>query len=91
MTKQQQWDKARKKLKKIYEEKGIFVCELRLKDCWYNSALSFAHRKTRQHYLEDPELLGEFNETLLACCNCHEKIEKSPLLTDLFFNKLRQC
>ena len=31
MSKEKEWAKARKKLKVIYEEKGITTCELRIK------------------------------------------------------------
>lgn len=89
MNKIKEWDIARKKLKEIYEEKGIMTCELRLNGCWVNNALSFAHKKKRIEYYSKPELLGSFEETLLACIPCHQKIENNKELTEKLFKQLR--
>ena len=90
MSKEKEWAKARKKLKVIYEEKGITTCELRFKGkCWRNNALSFAHRHKRKWYLDHPELLGEFKQTVLACIPCHDIIEDDKELTEEVFKKLR--
>jgi|TARA_R100000501_G_C2569793_1_gene77092 hypothetical protein len=89
MSKVKEWAKARKKLKLIYEDKGITSCEIKLVGCWRNNGLSFAHRKKRIEYYSCPEKLGEFNETLLACCNCHDKIENDKELTAKLFKQLR--
>jgi len=89
MNKVKEWDKARKKLKVIYEDKGIRYCEARLKGCWVNNALSFAHRQKRIEYYSKPELLGSFEETLLLCIPCHQKIENDKELTEKLFKQLR--
>lgn len=89
MSKEKEWAKARKKLKVIYEEKGITKCELRFGCCWKNNALSFAHRHKRNWYLDKPELLGEFKQTVLACIPCHDIIEDDKELTEEVFKKLR--
>lgn len=89
MSKEKEWAKARKKLKVIYEEKGITTCELGLECCWVNNALGFAHRHKRKWYLDHPELLGEFNQTILACNSCHDIIEDDKELTEEYFKKLR--
>lgn len=83
------WDEDRSKLKKIYEEKGITTCEIRILGCWNYNALGFAHKHKRSWYNTHPELLGTFNETLLACNSCHQKIEYNKELTKFYFNKLR--
>lgn len=88
MSKVKEWNKARKKLKEIYFDKGITTCEVRLDGCWRNNGLSFAHRHKRIYYYSNPGL-GDFNETLLACINCHEKIENDKELTEKLFKTLR--
>jgi hypothetical protein len=80
---------ANKKLKLIYLEKGITNCEIRLPDCCFNWALGFAHKKKRVEYLKNPDGLSDFNETLLSCNSCHQKIEGNRKLTEYYFNKLR--
>ena len=80
---------AVRKLKKIYEEKGITTCELRLEGCANNWALGFAHRHKRRWYYGIEEQLHSFEETVLACSPCHEKIEYDAELTKNTFNRLR--
>jgi hypothetical protein len=83
------WAQCRSVLKKIYQSRGITKCELNFEDCWVNDNLSFAHRHKRNWYLDQPELLGSFQETLLACVPCHQILEKDPELTKKMFNQLR--
>jgi hypothetical protein len=83
------WVHDRRKLKRIYENKGITTCELRLDGCAYDNMLSFAHRHKRRFYYSQPHLLGKFDQTLLACIPCHEKIENDKELTEYYFNLLR--
>lgn len=82
------WDRQRKKLKKIYKDKGITSCELRMGGCTGGYNLSFAHRHKRRYYT-DTNLLGSFNQTILACINCHDKIEFKPKATEAYFRILR--
>ena len=89
-TKTQEWAKARKKLKVIYEDKEITNCELRFKGCWVNNALSFAHRHKRKWYLDHPELLGEFKQTVLACIPCHDIIEDDKEMCRVYKNMFRE-
>jgi len=89
MNKVKEWTIARNKLKEIYFDKGITTCELRLKGCWINNALSFHHRRKRIEYYSCPEKLGEFNETILCCINCHQKVENDRELTRKVFKQLR--
>jgi len=91
------WAEDRKKLLSLYLHKGITRCEagpilLRLKGfngCWKNNALNFAHRHKRHFYLDCPELLGSFNQTILACNPCHDYFEYDRDLTEEVFNILR--
>lgn len=85
------WPKQREGLKKIYQSKGIVRCELRLEGCMKDFAMSFHHRHKRWWYIKRPELLGEFNQTVLACASCHDKAEASARLTEELFNKLRNA
>jgi hypothetical protein len=77
------------KLKRIYQEKGITSCELRLPGCLNNWALGFAHRHKRRWYLGKENLLSDFNQTVLACVKCHDTIEYNKELTDKVFTNLR--
>ena len=86
MGKTKEWNDARKKLKKIYESKGITSCELRFPYCSGSSFLSFAHRYKRN----DPRCESTFKGTLLACISCHQQIEYDRSLTREMFRKLRQ-
>ena len=80
---------ANKKLDKIYKERGIDECEIRMFGCWINKHVNYAHRHKRFWYKSRPELLSEFNETILACNNCHQKIEYNGELTEKLFVELR--
>ena len=83
------WDKIRPKVKQLFVSKGIFECELHLAGCWIHNALSFAHRHKRKWYLDKKELLGDFNQIVLACVPCHEKIEDDKEATEKHFVRLR--
>jgi hypothetical protein len=79
-----------KKLKNIYQDKEITTCELRLPGCKNYMFLGFAHRHKRRWYKgKDPSLLDDFNQTVLACQPCHEKIEYDKELTQEMFMRLR--
>ena len=85
-----EWDRERAKLKKEYQEKGIATCEIKLEGCMREFSLSFAHKHKRVWYYDKPGLLGDFNETILACAYCHAEIEKDNQITEDVFNNLRQ-
>lgn len=80
-----EWNKAREILKREYQDRGITTCEGRLEGCWYNNALSFAHRYKR----DDPRCEHTYECTLLLCIPCHDKIEYDQQATERLFNKLR--
>ena len=79
---------TKNKLKKIYLDKDIVNCELRFNGCWIDNGLSWAHRHKRIFY-KGREDLWSFNQTILACINCHMKLEVSRELTKKIFEKLR--
>lgn len=75
-------------LTKTYQKKGITQCELHLEGCWRYNTLSFAHRHKRRYY-KGTDMLWTFNQTILACIPCHQKIEYDSDLTEEIFEKLR--
>jgi hypothetical protein len=77
------------KLKKLYTDKEITTCELRLPGCWIDSGLTFAHRHKRIWYKRQQERLADFDQTILACIYCHMEIEYDGELTKQLFVKLR--
>ena len=79
------WITARKSLLKLYEKKGIRVCELGFKDCTFDYRLSFAHRFKRS----DPRCRHTFRQTLKSCIPCHQKLEQDSDLTEKMFKLLR--
>ena len=81
---------ANKILKQIYSAKGIKACEIGLEDCLKTWTLAFAHKNPRSWYYKRPELLSGFNQTLLACVSCHQKIDDKKKLKAAIFNKLRK-
>lgn len=81
---------ANKKLKELYIDKDIRFCEVGLPGCLVGDFLTFAHRHKRVAYLSCPEKLYAFDETVLACVSCHEKMEVSRELTEKVFKRLRQ-
>jgi len=84
------WNKCKKELKEVFQEKGITTCEMRWPhDCFNNNFLSFAHRKKRREYYSEPEKLKDFNEVLLLCQTAHNMIEYNRDLTDKLFKELR--
>ena len=87
--KTKQWQKIKVQLKKLFEEKGITSCEVRLEGC-RNFFLTWAHLHKRHWYLGENEiLLGDFSQVLLCCVDCHQKLERDPKLTQEMFAKLR--
>ena len=80
---------ANKILKRIYLERGINYCELNFYGCAKTWALAWAHRHRRIWYYKKPELLSSFNQTIVACTSCHQKIDSNKELLEESFNKLR--
>jgi hypothetical protein len=63
------------KLYKLLESKGINSCEVRLPGCTNNIYLTPAHRHKRLWYKHQPELLWQPSQVIIACQNCHQRIE----------------
>lgn len=89
-----EWGRIRKEIKKTFEENEITYCELAFpKICMRNNFLSFAHRHKRIWYdmriNKDKNLLGSFNQVILACIACHDIIERNKELSDMMFEELR--
>lgn len=74
------WEKARKRLKKEFEKKGITSCEI----CGSTYIISFHHRHKRR---ENDEHI--FKNVILLCERHHRKFEDSRSLTELWFDILR--
>lgn len=70
----------------MFKSKGITRCE---NGCSDNSWLTFAHRHKRRWYLNKGELINDYNQILLLCIHCHQKIEKDSILTEETFDRLR--
>ena len=82
---------ANKKLKEIYAEKEITWCEVQEENCQVSYALSWHHRKPRVEYRRNPEMLSNFNETLLVCHVCHSDLHKHGWeLSEYYFKELRE-
>jgi hypothetical protein len=90
VSRSQEWEKARAKLKLIYQSHGITKCEFVALDnhpCHSTSYLTFAHRNKRRNL--EPGDLSSINETLLLCIAHHEAIEHNEEETERLFNSLR--
>jgi hypothetical protein len=80
---------ANKEIHKMFRNKGIVRCEAWFPKCLVDWTLQFAHRHKRIWYKKCPEKLYDFNEVILACQNCHTKLENNKELTEETFKKLR--
>jgi hypothetical protein len=85
------WENDRKKLKEEYFEKGIVNCEAQLPGCFVDNFLSFHHRHKRiwYHTRGREDKLGDFNQTILVCNNCHNRLENDRKKTEEVFKELR--
>jgi len=79
------WLMPNKKLKKIYLDKEITRCEL----CGSTFILSWHHRHKRRFYNLNKEALADFNQTILLCARCHDRLEKDKEETRETFKRLR--
>ena len=82
--------KANKVLKTKFEGTDIRSCEIQLSGCMGTFGLSFAHRHKRAWYRGNLESLSDFNQVVLACAHCHNKIEMDKNLTEEVFDRLRK-
>lgn len=70
--KTRKWDSDREKLKKEFHRAGITRCELNYDGCQRDNFLGFAHSKKRRNVVTTDDR----EEVILACQNCHDRIEK---------------
>lgn len=82
------WLRNKHKLAPHFE--NIHGCEVRLKGCSDRLFTTLAHRHKRIWYVNQKEKLIDINEVIMACTNCHEKIEHDAELTEKVFKKLRK-
>jgi len=81
---------ANRKLREIYFKKGIKSCEIGIDNkCTKRLFTAFAHRHRRYWYYNRPELLSDFNQTILACSHCHNQIDSNKELLKEVFQNLR--
>ena len=80
--------KANHRIEKLFMDKGIYYCELKL-TCCTRGGDTPAHRHKRHWYRGQPDKLSEFKQVALACIKCHQMIEQSKSLTESVFMRLR--
>lgn len=68
------WNNIRRRIKPLFLKADITTCELRYPGCTYNNFLGFAHAKKRRNLPKDG---SEDAVVILACTNCHTKIERA--------------
>lgn len=79
---------ANRVLKTVYTRKGVERCEIKLEGCLRDWTLGFAHRHRRfWYYTHDG--IGSYMETVMACSNCHQKIDTDKDLLEKTFKRLR--
>lgn len=81
--------RANKILISEYQKRGITSCEFKGENCKGDWNMSFHHRFSRWYYRSQPELLADFNETLLLCCQCHSLLQRDNKLSNEIFLRLR--
>ena len=69
-TKTISWTEKRNELKEEFTRMGIFECELKLKQCWRNNTLGFAHKAKRRKLTKE-----DLGDVALLCSPCHDAIE----------------
>lgn len=66
---------AKRKLIKLYRNKGIRYCEARIPGICNGMYTTFAHRHSRIWYRNQSKLLSSFGQTILICQACHTFID----------------
>ncbi len=79
-SKQEEWARILKELKKRFVKAGIVSCELKLEGCtrayMFGWSWCFAHSLKRDQISPVPELrFMQIREVVYACGNCHAIIE----------------
>jgi hypothetical protein len=83
---------ANQRLLLEFRKRYIHTCEAKLKGCKGYLFTSFHHRHKRNWYKikGNKELLGDFNQVILVCANCHSILEGNKELTENLFKQLRK-
>ena len=68
----------------MFQERGMYYCEV----CGCPH-VTFAHKHKRRWYYGQDELLWSFDQVLLLCVTCHEKIEFNEDAKNYLFDRLR--
>jgi len=90
VSKEDQWARARARLKVVYQSHNITSCEYVDKDgkrCGSKDELTFAHIDKRKELT--PEEIASYFCTLLLCTKHHQMIENDREETDRLFSILR--
>ncbi len=90
----EEWERVKRtKLKPLYAQKGIECCELDSElvphVCTRNWYTGFAHRHGRTWYKNRKHLLGAWEQTIMACQNGHDILDKVTRNHEQVFMKLR--
>lgn len=87
---------ANKLLHEEYRKRGIYpFCELGLHPelgftkCLGRIFLGYAHRHNRVWYRSRKDLLSSYNQTLVACNECHNILDKKKDFREEVFQLLR--
>ena len=73
----------------ICEERSLRRCEINFAGCLVTWALAPAHKNKRIWYKGNAELLADYDQWVVACQMCHDKIEHDRELTLKVFARLR--
>lgn len=90
LSRTEEWDRARQKLKIVYASHKITKCEYFSEEgdkCLSDNYLTFAHKNKRNNL--EPGDLGSIQETLLLCTDHHQMIESDRDETARLFLSLR--
>ncbi len=68
---------------------GVTQCELRLPGCFHTWLLQRVHRHKRAWYKGDVAKLSNYQQVVIGCQHCHDRIEHDAELTEAVFNELR--
>ena len=80
---------ARDKIAEIARQHNLTSCEIKLEGCMGTFGVAPAHKHRRGWYKGDVEKLSDYNEWVVGCNYCHEKIDADQGLLEETFNRLR--
>ena len=71
------------------EELGLERCEVLLLGCTGTFGIAPAHKHKRIWYKGSVEKLADYNEWVVDCWNCHDRMEVNKQMTLDIFERLR--